>query len=274
MINLDKLQIDQLIIGAFNYFNGRINTFNRARLFINWCDLRKTNDIALGQYDNPNCVTIYPNHIINFYSEYKASYIYFIFIQTIIHELYHADQCIDDVMYHTDQSYHDYIENSVQFKTNEFIYNNINDILNTFGTYLGKDNKNALLEITSNNIMNNKTTTLYQRQNYLDHLLSIICEMYEYKGHNGSCSIAVYISIIVEYFNEPKSTITISINGKYFTIKNHEYIARVDILNDFLYNAYYCYNVRFDHQILLQVNSNLKLLIDVNVYDLYNEVVK
>ena len=67
---------------------------------------------------------------------------------------------------------------------------------------------------------------------------------------------------------------TISINGKYFTIKNHEYIARVDILNDFLYNAYYCYNVRIDHQILLQVNSNLKLLINVNVYDLYNEVVK
>ena len=53
--------MEKFIVDVFNYFNGRVNTFQKARLFINWCNMMNTPNGGITT--NPNCVTIYPNVI-------------------------------------------------------------------------------------------------------------------------------------------------------------------------------------------------------------------
>ena len=82
-IIITQQQMNEFITNAFNYFNGRINIFNKARLIINWCNMESS--CTGGLTTNPNCVTIFPC-VIERYSSTEIDFLLNV-ILIIIHEL-------------------------------------------------------------------------------------------------------------------------------------------------------------------------------------------
>ena len=64
MITMEE--INTIITNAFNYYNGRINVFNIAKLEINFMDLPSSSNG--GESLSPNIVRIYPNIIRRYYT--------------------------------------------------------------------------------------------------------------------------------------------------------------------------------------------------------------
>lgn len=78
----------------FDYYNGRINNFNKVEKFITSSVLKKIH----GAYIYPNTVYIYTNSICKCFEGIEVKEIelrmYLKLIETILHELYHADQML------------------------------------------------------------------------------------------------------------------------------------------------------------------------------------
>ena len=72
MINDYIEAVNTNITNVFNYFNGRVNIFQKARLYINWCSVQGSSNGGLTT--NPNCVIIYPR-VIERYSNSKEEFI-------------------------------------------------------------------------------------------------------------------------------------------------------------------------------------------------------
>ena len=72
MINDYIEAVNTIITNVFNYFNGRVNIFQKARLYINWCSVQGSSNGGLTT--NPNCVIIYPR-VIERYSNSKEEFI-------------------------------------------------------------------------------------------------------------------------------------------------------------------------------------------------------
>ena len=220
---------DRFIREVFDYFNGRVNTFQKARLFINWCDLQSNTNGGLTT--NPNCVIIYPKTIAR-YSNNELEYNYKI-ILVIIHELYHVDQCINYSKYAIDIEYRNMIENNVEVQSMAYLCNHINEINSRFNLDI------EILDTNATEYLNQYSDgTLYHRKKYLDHIISIAIELFsnEYFINNK------VEEFITQYFNYPLSIIKIIINNQILIIKNYNSIVSVDILNNFMYNNYYCRN--------------------------------
>ena len=225
-IIIAQQQMNEFITNAFNYFNGRINIFNKARLIINWCNMESS--CTGGLTTNPNTVIIYPNVILRF-SNNKYDFLVKL-ISVIIHELYHVDQfIIYDLMIY-DKSYHDAIENSVEINSISYLYNHINEI-----------NKALNLDIVLCNEEVNEymcqyyinQSVYYHRKKYAEHLISVFMDM---------VSLSEYESIkdgVLALMNNPESLIKISINGNELIVKDKAYLQDINILNDYLYYNYY-----------------------------------
>ena len=82
---------ENFIRSVFNYYNGRINIFNKAILCIDW--VIKRDDVA-GYSTQPNIVYIFPRTLMIISN--NEDVFKFNIIMTVIHELYHTDQ---DVVY-------------------------------------------------------------------------------------------------------------------------------------------------------------------------------
>ena len=229
MINDNIEAINTIITNVFNYFNGRVNIFQKARLYINWCSVQGSSNGGLTT--NPNCVIIYPR-VIERYSNSKEEFIINI-ILIVIHELYHIDQCIIFNRMEVDKAYHDMIENTVEVESTSYLYNHIHEINEKFNLNIRLDpNKiNAPINFFSDG-------NLYHRAKYLDHLISVIAELFNYQY----CVENNIIQLIAQYYNTSNSKIIIEINNNTLVVKENDAIVNVNILNDFMFDKYYRYN--------------------------------
>ena len=229
MINDNIKAINTIITNVFNYFNGRVNVFQKARLYINWCSMQSSSNGGLTT--NPNCVIIYPR-VIERYSNSKEEFIINI-ILIVIHELYHIDQCIIFNRMEIDKAYHDMIENTVEVESTSYLYNHIHEINEKFNLNI-KLNSNKigyLINFFSDG-------NLYHRAKYLDHLISLITELFNYQY----CVENNIIQLIAQYYNTSNSKIIIEINSNILVVKENDTIVNVNILNDFMFDKYYRYN--------------------------------
>ena len=222
--------MEKFIVDVFNYFNGRVNTFQKARLFINWCNMMNTPNG--GVTTNPNCVTIYPN-VIRRYSDSQIN-ISIAVIQTIIHELYHIDQCIIYDKLIIDYDYLNMIENAVEINSVSYIYNHQNEINKIFGINMNISS-DYITKYMYNYIGNN---IYYHRQKYIDHLLSVFESITNMQIYNEQKDT------IISFMNNPKTKIILCINGEEITIKEKNSLQDVNILNDWLYDNYFSRNIR------------------------------
>lgn len=229
MINDYIKAVNTIITNVFNYFNGRINIFQKARLYINWCNIQGSSNGGLTT--NPNCVIIYPR-VIERYSNDKEEFITNI-ILIVIHELYHIDQCIIFNRMEVDKAYHDMIENTVEAESTSYLYNHIHEINEKFNLNL-RLNPNKIGDLI--NFFSDGN--LYHRAKYLDHLISVIAELFNYQY----CVENNILQLITQYYNTSNSKIIIKINNNILVVKENDAIINVNILNDFMFDNYYKYN--------------------------------
>ena len=229
MINDYIEAVNTIITNVFNYFNGRVNIFQKARLYINWCSVQGSSNGGLTT--NPNCVIIYPR-VIERYSNSKEEFIINI-ILIVIHELYHIDQCIIFNRMEIDKAYHDMIENTVEVESTSYLYNHIHEINEEFNLNirLNSNKIGYLINFFSDG-------NLYHRAKYLDHLISLIAELFNYQY----CVENNILQLITQYYNTSNSKIIIEINSNMLVVKENDTIVNVNILNDFMFDKYYKYN--------------------------------
>ena len=229
MINDYIEAVNTIITNVFNYFNGRVNIFQKARLYINWCSVQSSSNGGLTT--NPNCVIIYPR-VIERYSNSKEEFIINI-ILIVIHELYHIDQCIIFKRMEVDKAYHDMIENTVEVESTSYLYNHIHEINEEFNLNirLNSNKIGYLINFFSDG-------NLYHRAKYLDHLISVIAELFNYQY----CVENNILQLITQYYNTSNSKIIIEINSNMLVVKENDTIVNVNILNDFMFDKYYKYN--------------------------------
>lgn len=229
MINDYIEAVNTNITNVFNYFNGRVNIFQKARLYINWCSVQGSSNGGLTT--NPNCVIIYPR-VIERYSNSKEEFTINI-ILIVIHELYHIDQCIIFNRMEIDKAYHDMIENTVEVESTSYLYNHIHEINEKFNLNirLNSNKIGYLINFFSDG-------NLYHRAKYLDHLISLIAELFNYQY----CVENNIIQLIAQYYNTSNSKIIIEINNNTLVVKENDAIVNVNILNDFMFDNFYRYN--------------------------------
>lgn len=236
MIQINKEQINAFINYVFNYYNGKINICNSARLQINWLQLQNTN--AGGYTRNPGIVIMNPNVILR-YCNYSLSRFKKWIIIIIIHELYHVDQYIDYKRLNIDPVYDSNIEAATEIISMTYIGNHKQEIFNVFGIELSND-ANSYIEY----MYDYQVGAPYIRKTIKDHIFLMINELYtfedkelqEFKDH---------------LYNNDYVNITIDFPASNY---NWENILSIDILNNeltefgvtieeinnaFYYNFYY-----------------------------------
>ena len=118
---LTKKQVNEFITKVFNYYNGRINPFNKCALSINW---GKSN--GYGSLSHPNCVTIYASTFDHRDQSIFAKNV----IHVVIHELYHADAVEYPDEYYGDKCMWDrLVEFPVYKETAKYILSHLSEIV-------------------------------------------------------------------------------------------------------------------------------------------------
>lgn len=117
---------------VFNTLNNKINIVNRG-IILNI--VYAYHPYLLGSMFDMYRLDLYINNLIRNDDQHTKELI----VDTIIHELFHADQPIMDNEYEQSQRYEDMIEGRVEFQTAVFILDNIEWINNAFGVNLSFD---------------------------------------------------------------------------------------------------------------------------------------
>jgi hypothetical protein len=135
-------------------------------LDINTANLEGCN--AGGYNRAPNIIIINIKVIMRFYGDndvvLKAS-----IIETIIHELYHADQIINYNLYNADINYTEFIERSCELQTCIYMAGHAQEIYDVFNvdSRLKREDYNKCIMYWSSG-------SNYQRRRYIDHLFMCI----------------------------------------------------------------------------------------------------
>ena len=161
--------VNGFIISVFDYYNGRINPFNIAKLQIEWTHQYTSSNGATSR--NPNVVTIYPLVLDRFFKD--PYWFKFNIINCIIHELMHTDQEINFLKMRNDITYRTMIENITEMETFLYISNNRIDIYKKFG--LKFNNMDPYYPALYNSGL--ETGRRYRRRNYFTHMISILQEI-------------------------------------------------------------------------------------------------
>lgn len=263
-----KASIEQFCYKVFNYYNGRINMFNYpAILRIEWATLNSKT--YSGVTTNPNIVTIYPN-IISRYAPCVGPNtefnIYYMVLETIIHELYHIDQIIDFPRTIVDAQYNEYIENAVEVQTAIYIANHTQEIMEQFGIMIEPRDGNF-----QSMILKYETGAHYHRKKYADHIFMLVKELL--CGVDGSVLNDISIIIRSNIADRAGSMIITTNTGKSFTIQNNDFIADVESVNRFLWDNYYQYSYKLGEIGADYDKANRVLIICINT-DNRNTMVK
>lgn len=115
---------NDFITKVFNYYNGRINKKYSAVLQINWINI---NDDSLGYFMSPGIVVINAGTI----SRRAGSEFVMLLniILTVIHELYHADQYINDGYYDGVSEYEESVEAPIYGLAANYVLSHIDEVI-------------------------------------------------------------------------------------------------------------------------------------------------
>ena len=226
----NRNEIDTFIRNVFNYYNGRINLINPARLHIEWLQCNNIN--TAGAALLPNIVEIYPNvmcRIVNNEEQLKRW-----IVMVVIHELYHTDQIIDTTLLMCDTNYENYIENAVEVMTTIYIANHREEIYNTFGV-LVSDNNN-LKEYMYNYISGSGN---YRRKNLVQHIFLCLSDAIRLESF-----INELFHIYYKYIESDKNILLFVARDKYIYIKEQNNLIDINLFNDFMYYNYFRFTFR------------------------------
>lgn len=229
MINVDqkmKHGIDGFIRSVFEYYNGRINIFNKAVLEIEWAGLWESPN---GGYSTlPNIVTINPLVIARYVdSEFEFGYRA---VDTIIHELYHTDQIIMYNRMGIDPKYTMSIEGAVECEVINYMRIHVNDIGRLFGLCIDPA---SLIEVQK--YVDDKYLPVsigYHRRRYWDHLYMLI------NAYTGieKCDDS-YIYDMIKNICLNGGRICVIIDGRASLIKDYTFTASVEVINHIFYRS-------------------------------------
>ena len=185
--NINRPYLDEFIQKVFYYYNGKINLHMEAKLKIEWCYNYNDNSVVGNTY-LPNIVEIYPMNVIKFIHDntstddkYMSAFIFRLrIIETIIHELHHIDQYINQYKIQTSPTYETRIEHPVEFMTYSYMITHIQEILMLADT---PNNKmwhdfayNCIREVFSYiDECIHGYGPYYKRKTYKDHIFISVC---------------------------------------------------------------------------------------------------
>ena len=242
--------INSFIYKVFNYYNGKINRFNKAILrSIDWGYHGKGS--LLGYSRVPNMIFINPGVIFDMCSNIYDLYLNIIL--TIIHELYHTDQVLSyRRLQLNDIQYIDSIELPVEREVAIYVLNNTTEIEREFGIDI-YPNK----EFIYNSYVNSFYSEYYfpyKRRDFYSHLYVSLEETLEYRE-----VAEVLYYFIQDYKNTGIGTMIININSYKFIVFDNEYKCDLDSFNALLINTIYNRSmIRIDN---LSINKENNILI-------------
>lgn len=217
--------INNFILNVFNFYNGKINTFNNAVLDINWANLCGTS--AGGYSKLPNVVKVNPSNIIRYYNDEEL--IRFAIIETVIHELNHTDQRINYRRMIYDKQYCDHIEAACEYKTIIYIKTHAKDIEKIFGVNATNINLDRLLQYYR------QYDCEYVYRTYLDHIYMCLTNMVIGNGTDIDKDKELY-SCLKESLTSGKD-IYLSLNGNTIPISEDGLIISIPEFNSFLHRS-------------------------------------
>lgn len=234
------VDIDDFTKYLFNIFNGRINICNPAVLRIkhipHYCYRE-----AYGTAVYPNIITIYACTMIMDGLAFKV--ILTQILQSIIHELYHIDQFINNKIYTT--QYNHEIEFAVEFMTYTYIRSNWNILIDILNHYLSCEyftEKDFYFDSYNYDIyMTSDINLCYNRKDLPDQILLGILNA------TGTTELTDKLS---EYLRDNKSEVFYTINDQELLVKTISDGSPIYInlseYNKFIYDNMYKYNTNMD----------------------------
>ncbi len=263
----NEYEIDEFIKRVFNYYNGRINKFNYAELYIDW--LSHPSKTIGGLTSIPGKVEVFPRIICRYVNTKKE--LQYTLLIVIIHELYHIDQIRYMSVCSTNKEYFRMIEDTVEMQTYSYFSANINEIESLFIPNLRSIiDYNKLYELINCAYSNGY---LYQRMRYDDYLCCIIddmirgsgidtTQMFEFIRECYSNGTTISIQITNNRTNEQnKCIIRQIIDGNIMELSTKD-------LNKFLYDNYFQYHYR--ENIVFNVLGNNNELLLTTSFSGYN----
>ena len=227
------VETDYYIQMVFKYYNGRINILNKAVLHIDYAMIMSSD--CLGTTTNPNIVTIYVGIIKRFAS--NAFEFYYMIYETIIHELFHCDQCIDFARVKCDQRYNDMIEFAVEQQTSLYIATHLNEAVE-FGLKIDPEFARFRLDWC-----NKLPYSPYHRKYYVDQILFSYLEMIQ-TATLSDRKIAEFRNNFLEVLNDPKGEIVFKFDGKVLVVKDKDYTIDLETYNNRVYEYHFKYSYR------------------------------
>lgn len=219
-------EVTDFINKVFNYYNGRINVVNnKAILNINW--KQSEDNLTMGDCTIPNVITIYPVCIM---CDYTDNELKMMVIETIIHELHHADQLLDYRLCKTDRKYVNIMEAACESQTAFYLLTHKQELYDIFGVYMHPN----IIEYYNLKI---SSLLIYSRKCYHDHIFECISDLYDF---NNELREKIYYAIINNISNN--KSIIICINDKSIYICNNGILTPLEIFNNFVYRYVYADN--------------------------------
>lgn len=234
------VDVDDFTKYLFDIFNGRINICNPAVLEIKHTPYYCYRE-AYGTAVYPNIVTIYACTIIMDGLALKV--ILAQILQSIIHELYHIDQFINNKIDTTQYNYE--IEFAVEFMTYTYIRSNWNTLIDTLNYYLSCEyftKKDFYFDSYNYDVyMASDTNLCYNRKDLPDQILLGILNA------TGTTELTDNLS---EYLRDNKSEVFYTINDQELLVKTISDGAPIYInlfeYNKFIYDNMYKYSTNMD----------------------------
>ena len=218
---------ENFIRSVFNYYNGRINIFNKAILCIDW--VIKRDDVA-GYSTQPNIVYIFPRTLMIISN--NEDVFKFNIIMTVIHELYHTDQ---DVVYNhiVDPAYNISIEYPVELMSTYYIMSHIDELEKVFNL---KNINMPYLKKYANSFT--QGGYLYHREDYITHFTNMLRDIFPRQADNFINN--KLMSIILD----PESFIELRFSKYMIMLKEASEYCPLNILNRVFYEEVFQYDKR------------------------------
>lgn len=213
---------NEYITKIFNYYNGRINKKYSAMIQINWVDTR---DDSLGCLAVPGIVVINAGTI---YRRTESEIIFvFNIILSIIHELYHADQYIDNVYFNDVDEYESSIEDPVYRMAANYVLSHMDEVVWVSDGIVDRNRIDYYYLLSKvkdgcNYIYNETDVTRYIFQS-----LAVILQL-------EAESVDVFAKMYYEIINNKGSLILDINNFRYMIICNGDIVTDYELINMYL----------------------------------------
>lgn len=216
--------INDTIINAFNYYNGRINLCNPAKLIIDWECNDKT---AFGSYYLPNVVVIYGLTFRGYKYFNNIDDLRLNIVLTVIHELFHCDQ----VVIYSKPDYNCImadLEYAVETQVYMYANANRNEFIDVFGIDIYKARPD--FDQYVNTLINlNCKGYRYHRRDEKKYIYMIL-----YNWFDDMITNDLYDKLI-NMLNDNVSYISLIVNDNELILKNKDYICDPATLSGFTY---------------------------------------